>query len=100
MDMHNLLKSSMYLEMSQVRTIMYDILCALKYLHGCKVLHRDLKPANILINEDCSAQVCDFDLARSVAGLTKFVDGEPEEEKKEEKPIEGRASLAGPADKG
>jgi mitogen-activated protein kinase 1/3 len=33
------------------------------------VLHRDLKPANILVNEDCSVKICDFGLARSIAGI-------------------------------
>jgi len=32
-------------------------------------LHRDIKPSNILINEDCHIKICDFGLARSVAGL-------------------------------
>jgi serine/threonine protein kinase len=32
-------------------------------------VHRDLKPANVLINEDCSIKICDFGLARSIAGV-------------------------------
>jgi mitogen-activated protein kinase 1/3 len=40
-----------------------------KYLHSANVLHRDLKPANILVNEDCSVKICDFGLARSIAGI-------------------------------
>lgn len=55
---------------------MYNLLCALKYIHSAKVLHRDIKPANILINEDCSVKICDFGLARALTGLEntkKFV---------------------------
>jgi mitogen-activated protein kinase 1/3 len=47
----------------------YNLLCAVKYLHSANVLHRDLKPANILVNEDCSVKICDFGLARSIAGI-------------------------------
>lgn len=32
--------------------IMYNTLCALKYLHSANVVHRDIKPSNILINKD------------------------------------------------
>jgi len=45
------------------------LLCAVKYLHESNVLHRDLKPANVLVNEDCTVKLCDFGLARSIAGV-------------------------------
>ena len=48
---------------------MYNLLCAIKYLHESKVIHRDLKPANILVNEDCSIKLCDYGLARSITGV-------------------------------
>ncbi len=38
-------------------------------MHSANVLHRDLKPANVLVNEDCSVKICDFGLARSIAGV-------------------------------
>lgn len=31
--------------------ILYNLLCALKFMHSANVIHRDLKPSNILINE-------------------------------------------------
>lgn len=49
--------------------MVYNLICAVKYLHSANVLHRDLKPANILVNEDCSVKICDFGLARSIAGI-------------------------------
>ena len=48
---------------------MYNLLCAVKYLHESKVIHRDLKPAKILVNEDCSVKLCDYGLARSITGV-------------------------------
>lgn len=37
----------------------------LKYVHSAGILHRDLKPSNLLLNEDCTMQICDFGLARA-----------------------------------
>ena len=70
--------------------MIYNLFCAVKYLHSANVLHRDLKPANILVNEDCSVKICDFGLARSIAGvetasilLSKKFDNEDHEMKSE-----------------
>ena len=46
--------------------IIYNTICALKFLHSANVLHRDLKPANILIDTDCNVKICDFGLARTL----------------------------------
>lgn len=69
MDLKKLLKSSKFLDESQVKSIIYDILCGLKSLHKAKIIHRDLKPGNILVNDDCTVQICDFGLARSMQGI-------------------------------
>jgi mitogen-activated protein kinase 1/3 len=71
-DLKKLIKSSSHLEEHQVRLILYQILCGVKYIHSHLVLHRDLKPANILINEDLTIKICDFGLARSVQGIAGF----------------------------
>lgn len=68
-DLKKLLKTSIYLTDLHIQTILYNMLCSLKYMHSAKILHRDIKPANILINEDCSVKICDFGLARATTGL-------------------------------
>jgi len=49
-----------------VQFFIYQILCALKYMHSVGVVHRDLKPSNVLLNADCTLKLCDFGLARGV----------------------------------
>ena len=68
-DLKKILKSSINLQIIHIQTIVYNLLCAIKYLHESNVLHRDLKPANVLVNEDCSIKLCDYGLARSITGV-------------------------------
>ena len=83
MDLKKLIKSGKHLEETQVKSIIYDILCGLNYLHKSKIIHRDLKPGNILVNNDCTIQICDFGLARSMDGIyrqeTIVLEDQPEE---------------------
>ena len=39
-----------YLDEKHVITILYNMLCALNYLHSAGIIHRDLKPSNFLID--------------------------------------------------
>lgn len=66
-DMKKLIKSSCNLDITQTKHIIYNLICAVKYLHESNVLHRDLKPANVLIKEDCTVKLCDFGLARTIS---------------------------------
>ena len=68
-DLKKVIKSAIHLQILHIKTVTYNLICAVKYIHSCNVLHRDLKPANILINEDCTIKVCDFGLARSTTGV-------------------------------
>ncbi len=54
------------LDITHKKFIVYQLACALKYLHSAGVVHRDLKPSNILINSNCDAKICDLGLSRSL----------------------------------
>lgn len=49
-----------------LRVVLYNLLCAIKFLHSANIIHRDLKPGNILIDSECNVRICDFGLARSM----------------------------------
>lgn len=65
-DLQKLIHSAQYLTSAHVKTFLYQMLVALKYIHSANVIHRDIKPANILLYEDCRLKICDFGLARIV----------------------------------
>jgi len=76
-DLHRVIYSENELSEDHVCFVIYQTLCALKYMHSANVFHRDLKPGNILINADCKVKICDFGLARGVSEqddlLTEYV---------------------------
>ena len=45
--------------------LIYNLLCAFKFLKSANILHRDIKPANVLVSKHCDIKFCDFGLSRS-----------------------------------
>ncbi len=52
-----------------MKTIIYSLLCGLRFLHAARIVHRDIKPGNVLLKDDCTVRICDFGLARSLVGV-------------------------------
>ncbi|KAE8894740.1 Extracellular signal-regulated kinase 1 [Phytophthora fragariae] len=65
-DMHRVIYSRHALSDEHIAFFMYQMLCAMKYVHSANVIHRDLKPSNVLVNANCELKICDFGLARGV----------------------------------
>ena len=49
-----------------ITVLLYNSLCALRYVHKTGIIHRDIKPSNMLVDSNCRVQICDFGLARSL----------------------------------
>lgn len=60
--LYNRLKKQGKLQESDVKTIMFQVLQAVDYIHSQGIVHRDLKPENILLNSEDSddIKVADF----------------------------------------
>jgi len=75
-DLHAVIRANI-LDVIHKQYIMYQLFCALKYMHSANVLHRDMKPSNVLLNSDCQMKVCDLGLARSISALENPQAGAP-----------------------
>lgn len=68
-DMNVVLRSRQVLEENHFQYFIYQLLCALRYLHAARVAHRDLKPSNLMTNISCELRLCDFGLSRELDNL-------------------------------
>ena len=55
------------LEPSLIKTFIYQLCKAIKYLHDQNVIHRDIKPENLLITNNHKLKLCDFGFARKIS---------------------------------
>merc|ERR1712228_956330 len=70
-DLHTVICSDQPLSDDHVQFFIYQILCALLYMHSANVVHRDLKPLNVLVNKNCDIKLCDFGSAGGRGGCAR-----------------------------
>ena len=58
---------------NQVKSIMYQTVVGLAYMHKHGFFHRDLKPENLLVKGD-AVKIADFGLAREIRSRPPFTD--------------------------
>jgi len=46
--------------------IIYNLLCAINFIHKTGLVHMNLKPSNILIDKFCKIKICGFEMAKTL----------------------------------
>ncbi|KAG0613807.1 hypothetical protein M758_6G130700 [Ceratodon purpureus] len=60
-----------------VRTLIWQLLVSVHYMHACHVWHRDIKSENVLLTGNLQAKLCDFGLSRSALETSSYMDTKP-----------------------
>ena len=63
-DLASLIKENIDFDLDCIKSIMFQILSGVKYIHDNYILHRDIKPANILMLNKGQVKLADFGLSR------------------------------------
>jgi serine/threonine protein kinase len=65
-DLHSLIVANKpnTLKKEEAKSIIYQLLKAISYMHKMGILHRDVKPQNILVSNEGVVKIADFGLAR------------------------------------
>ncbi|KAG9391095.1 hypothetical protein J8273_7369 [Carpediemonas membranifera] len=66
-------KRDQYIPEAKIRSMMYQVLQGLNYMHANGYFHRDIKPENILISNDV-LKIADFGLAREIRSRPPFTE--------------------------
>lgn len=72
-DLIDRIKSKESLSESLTKFYLYQICCAIDYLHNKNITHRDLKPDNILLassDDECLVKIADFGLSKHIQSRT------------------------------
>lgn len=67
--MNEFIISGKKLEEKVFITLMYNLLCGMKFMHSAGIMHRDIKPDNVLINKKGSVMFCDFGMSRALINV-------------------------------
>lgn len=57
----------------EIKSIMYQTILGLSYMHKHGFFHRDMKPENLLVKND-AVKIADFGLAREIRSRPPFTD--------------------------
>ena len=57
----------------EIKSIIYQVILGMAYMHKHGFFHRDMKPENLLVKDD-AVKIADFGLAREIRSRPPFTD--------------------------